>query len=145
MTLDNVLRDISLGRPTQPFHRITFPKFQLDQSNIWLDLWPHLSLEDALLHISFIPALSSGLLWVIQIGPDPWPHLTLGNVFLDIIFKPYLSSGFFPQVIAQLEQSEIWPDLCPQWPNERKRVVSYTDLHPPTKLSTCTYILALQG
>ena len=45
---------------TRPVLGITFPKFQLNRSNIQMTL--NLTLRDTLLDIIFIPALSSGLL-----------------------------------------------------------------------------------
>ena len=84
---------------TRPVLRITFPKFQLNRSNLKFDL-----------------------------------TLTLGDTPSSISFSyPPCPQDYFPQVSAQSEQFEIWPDLDPRSPNQHKLGVSRTKLHPHTK------------
>ena len=79
----------------------------------------NLTLDDTLLDISFIPALSQGLLspcfssiGAISRWPWTWPWGTPSSISFSY---PPCPQNYFPQLSAQSEQFEIWPDLDLGW------------------------------
>ena len=78
-----------------------------------------MTLDDTLLDISFIPTLSLGLLspsfssiGAISRWPWTWPWGTPSSISFSY---PPCPQNYFPQLSAQSEQFEIWPDLDLGW------------------------------
>ena len=111
---------------TDTVSSITFPKFELNRSNLKFDLtfdpgWHQRASSS--IHVSYWPCLQHYFpqVWAqseqLEIWPDLWPQTTLNNVLFDISFVLPLPSGLLSPSFSSIGaiRNLTWP-----WPRVTK-------------------------